>query len=244
MAIPEKFTCVIPARYESSRFPAKPLAEIAGKSMISRVWHNANKASMVEEAIVATDDERIFKHCEEQGCKVMYTSVDCNDGSARVAEVAQKIDAPYYFELQGDQPLVGPDTIDSFLGRAREKMIETPEIDIVQPFSVANAEETKADDVVKVAISNSDRMILVTRQPIESGYRTLGLYLWKKEALLAFPKMEITDYERAEKCHLVRFFLNDLYVQGIRIDDPDWVEVDREHHIAEVEALLTKKGLK
>lgn len=242
MKIPETFVCVIPARYGSTRFRGKALAEIGGKSMVVRVWENANKATMVSRAIVATDDERIYTHCKEAGCDVVYTSKDCNDGSARVAEVAEGIEAPYFFELQGDQPLVGPETIDHFLRQARDAIIKEPTIDIVQPYSRASDEETSSPDVVNVAISNSGKMLLVTRQPIASGYRTLGLYLWKKGTLCSFPSMPITDYERAETCHLVRFFLNDLYVQGIEINDPEWVEVDREEHVREVEDILSKRG--
>jgi 3-deoxy-manno-octulosonate cytidylyltransferase (CMP-KDO synthetase) len=237
------FVCVIPARYKSSRFPGKALAEIAGKSMVSRVWNNAQNAKLVERAIVATDDERIYEHCKKEGCEVMYTSKDCNDGSARIAEVAATLRAPYIFELQGDQPLVIPDVIDAFLTEARDAIVKNPSIDIVQSFAAVSDEDAALPDVVKVAVSKSNRMLLITRHPIKSGYRTLGLYLWKREALLAFPSMPITDYERAETCHLLRFFLNDLYVQGVLLDSTDWIEVDRPHHVQEVEAVLARKGL-
>lgn len=238
MNIPEKFTCVIPARYESSRFPGKPLAEIDGKSMIVRVWENANSAKMVDRAIVATDDKRIYEHCNDAGCEVVYTSPECNDGSARVAEVAEHLDSSYVFEMQGDQPLVTADVVDKFLFEAKEALVKNNDIDIVQPYSTASSEEISSPDVVKVPVSNSGRMLIVTRQPIECGFRTLGLYLWRKDTLLKFPSLPITDYERSETCHLLRFYLNDLYVQGILLDGSSWVEVDRPEHIKLVEKLL------
>ena len=240
MAIVNKFTCIIPARYKSSRFPGKPLVDIEGKSMISRVWHNANNADMIERAIVATDDERIYDHCKSEECEVVYTSSDCNDGSARVAEVAEGIDTPYIFELQGDQPLVDSRTIDYFLNHAREDLIKNPAIDIVQPFASATQGQVQSADVVKVAVSRSNKMLLITREAIQSEYRTLGLYLWKKATLLNFQNMKVTDYERAEKCHLLRFFLNDLYVQGVFMDGEDWVEVDREEDVLAVKKLIKK----
>lgn len=243
MNIPEKFTAVIPARYQSSRFPGKPLQVINGKSMISRVWHNANEAQMVDQAIVATDDERIYEHCKAEGCEVMYTSPECNDGSARVAEVAEKLDAPYIFELQGDQPLVTADLMDQYLKEAREAIVDNPEIDIVQPYATATEADINNETVVKVPISVSGRMLLISRQPIPCGYRTLGLYLWKRETLLKFPSMPISDYEKAETCHLLRFYLNDLYVQGVLLDDPDWIEVDLPEHISKVEEVMKKKGI-
>lgn len=238
MNTPKKFICVIPARYASSRFEGKPLVEINGQSMISRVWQNASSAEMVEKAIVATDDKRIYEHCKEAGCDVVYTSPDCNDGSARVAEVAEGIEADYFFEMQGDQPLVTSKIIDSFLTEARVALEDNGNIDIVQPYAVASKKETASPDVVKVPISNSGRMIVVTRQPIDCGFRTLGLYLWRRETLLKFPSLPITDYERSETCHLVRFYLNDLYVQGVKLDGSNWIEVDRLEHIKEVESVL------
>lgn len=240
--IPEKFPCVIPARYDSSRFPGKPLAEIAGKTMLSRVYENAMKAKYADPVIVATDDERIYKHCEEHNMKVVYTSPECENGSVRVAEVAKDMDAPYYFELQGDQPLVFAEVIDEFLGKAREEMVKDPRIDIVQPYAATTEEMIKDKDVVKVVVSKSGKFLTFTRHPLETGYRTLGLYLWKRDTLLNFPKMEISHLEEAETCHLVRFVLNDLVVQGIQIDDTNWIEVDREHQIKEVEKVLTEKG--
>jgi 3-deoxy-manno-octulosonate cytidylyltransferase (CMP-KDO synthetase) len=243
MEIPNKFFCVIPARYESGRFPGKPLAEILGQSMISRVWHNANNAKMVEKVVVATDSELIYEHCKKEGCDVIYTSANHRDGASRVSEVLAGTDEPYVFELQGDQPLVGPDVIDSFLKRGREHLLKTPEIDIIQPYTEATEEHINSKDVVKVAISKSNKMLLISRHPIRSGYRTLGLYVWKRETLLDFPNMETTEYEKAETCHLLRFFLNDLYVQGILLDGKDWVEVDQPKHVGEVEEIFKKRGL-
>jgi 3-deoxy-manno-octulosonate cytidylyltransferase (CMP-KDO synthetase) len=240
MNIPEKLTCIIPVRFGSSRFPGKPLAEINGKAMLTHVWDNANKAEMLDEVIVAAYDQETEDFCKKEGMRCIRTSPSVKNGGEAVADVAKSIDAPYIFELQGDQPLVGPDVIDNFLKKGREHIIKNPSIDIVQPFAEADEEETNSVDVVKVAISKSHKMLLISREPIKSGYRTLGLYIWRKPTLLDFPKMLVTEYEKAETCHLLRFFLNDLYVQGILLDGKDWVEVDQPEHIKQVEALLSK----
>lgn len=238
MNIPDKFVCVIPVRYKSARFLGKPFALIKGKTMLQRVYENAKEATLLNRVIVAAYGDEIEDYCKENGFEYVRVSDECKNGSEAVADAAKTIDTPYIFELQGDQPLVVPSVIDDFLIRARQEIIENNDIDIVQPFSKATEEQITSEDVVKVAISKSNKMIMVTRKEIQSGYRTLGLYLWKKDVLTSFPNMEVTDYETAEQCHLVRFFLNDLYVQGLLIDGTNWVEVDREEHIAQVEALL------
>lgn len=242
--VPEAFTCIIPVRYHSTRFKGKPLAEIQGKNMIDRVYGNAQGASLIDDVIVAAYDDEIEGYCKEQGFKYFRVSPESKNGSEAVADAAASVNSLYIFELQGDQPLVTPDVIDDFLSQARADIVENPEIDIVQPFAVADVEQTGSEDVVKVAVSKSNRMLLISRQPIQSGYRTLGLYVWRRDTLLAFPKMEVTDYEKAETCHLLRFFLNDLYVQGVLLDGTNWVEVDREHHIEEVESIMKVKGIK
>lgn len=242
--VPEKFACVIPIRDASTRFPGKPFAEINGKKMIDWVWENAKKASLLDSVTIAAYDQPIVDHCEKNGYDYIYVDPKVLNGSEAVADAARHSNAKYFFELQGDQPIVGPDVIDNFLREARDRIVTNPKIDIVQPFSPADTEQTNSEDVVKVAISNSNKMLLVTRHPIESGFRTLGLYLWKRDVLLNFSDMEVTEYEKSETCHLIRFFLNDLYVQGVLIDDPDWIEVDREHHIKEVEEVMKKRGIK
>jgi len=234
--------CVIPARYASSRFPGKPLEMISGKAMIERVYENAVAAKYADPVIVATDDERIYNYCQEKGMRVMYTSPDCDNGSVRVAEIAKDMDSPFYFELQGDQPIVYAEIIDDFLSKATELVSNNPSIDIVQPYSPITKDQRDDVDVVKVAVSNSGRFLTFSRKPLDTGYRTLGLYLWKREALLNFPNLELSDYEKSETTHLVRFVMNDLYVQGVQIDDTNWVEVDRPEHIPQIEKIIEAQG--
>ena len=237
----ESFITVIPARYQSSRFPGKPLALINGESMVSIVYRNAVSAKNTGDVVVATDDERIYKHCEEKDIKVIYTSKDCENGSMRAAEVAEKYSVQHVFELQGDQPLVGPDIIDSFLENAVLQMAENENIDIVQPYSKMEDSILADPDVLKVAISLTGKFLVYTRLPMKTGYRTLGLYLWKRDSLLSFREMKETPLERAETTHLNRFLENDLFVQGVELDDKDWIEVDRKEHIKLVEDVLNTR---
>jgi len=241
MNIPEKFTCIIPARYESVRFRGKPLANISGKSMICHVYDNACKSSFFDDVIVATDDEKIFEHCSDHNINYVCTSKDCPNGSERVAEVAGNIDAEYIFEMQGDQPLVTKEVIDDFIARSIAELKKNPDIDVVIPYAEVTEDQTNSIDVLKVVVDADNRLIFQTRQPIQTGYRTLGLYLWKKEALLKFASLPVSNIEEVESSHPIRLYMNGFFVQGVELEGVDWVEVDREHQVKEVEEILNKK---
>lgn len=239
----KKITCIIPARYESGRFPGKPLAKIKGKAMIDWVYENAMKAEFTGDVILATDSEEIKKHCEEKGYKVQMTKEHRN-GSERVGEVAEGLDEEWVFEMQVDQPLLQPDQIDDFLKRAWDLVQKNPDIDVVHPFTEATKEQTDSPDVVNAVVSISDRLLFQTRLPIQTGIRTLGLYLWKNESLQRFSALEKAPIEIIEDTHPVRLYINDFWVQGLPFEGKDWIEVDREHQIKEVEDLMDKKGIK
>ena len=107
------FLLVIPARYKSSRFPGKPLIDINGKSMLRRVWEKCVESSSEKNVIIATDDARIEEHCLQFGMNSIMTSENCLTGTDRVAEVAKKIDADFYVNVQGDEPLINPRDIEA-----------------------------------------------------------------------------------------------------------------------------------
>ncbi len=237
----KKIICVIPARYKSSRFPGKPLADIAGKSMILRVFENAKRSKLLSKVVVATDDDRIYNHCKKNGINVVYTSEGCPNGSVRVAEVVADNEDEYVFEMQGDQPLVSLETIDDFITRAWNKIKEEPKIDVVIPYAATNDEQIQSSDILKVVVTAKEKLVFQSRHPLETGFRTLGLYLWKQESLLRFADLPVSNIEKIEDSHPIRLYVNDFNVQGLLLDKTDWVEVDREEHIAQVEQLLKKK---
>ncbi|MDH5610320.1 MAG: NTP transferase domain-containing protein, partial [Cyclobacteriaceae bacterium] len=105
-------TGIIPTRYASSRFPGKPLIDIRGKSMIRRVYEQATKATLLQQVIVATDDERIFQHVRDFGGEVVMTGAHHRNGTERCAEVAQSFPSDYYINIQGDEPYIHPEQID------------------------------------------------------------------------------------------------------------------------------------
>ena len=115
------FLIVIPARFNSSRYPGKPLADINGKSMIQRVWEKCVIAVGFNNVLVATDDERIVNHCSENGILSVMTSDECLTGSDRVYEVALGKYADIYINVQGDEPLILEKDIKNFINFAKKK---------------------------------------------------------------------------------------------------------------------------
>jgi CMP-2-keto-3-deoxyoctulosonic acid synthetase len=113
---------IIPARYASSRFPGKPLANIAGKPMIQRTYEQAKEATSLSDVYVATDDDRIKEVCEKVGAKVLMTSPDCPNGTARCAEAARQLQGQFdlVLNIQGDEPLLEPVVIDAVVATLQE----------------------------------------------------------------------------------------------------------------------------
>lgn len=237
-----KYTCIIPARYESSRFPGKPLALINGKAMIDWVYEHAIAAKHTGKVVIATDSEEIVNHCKEKGFEVVMTG-DHRNGSERVAEVAKDSGEDYIFEMQGDQPILTSEQVDDFLERAHKIVMENKDIDVAHPFTDATDEQTASPDVVKAFVTVSGRILFQTRAPIPTKVRTLGLYLWKNESLQRFWSLDKSPTEIIEDTHPVRLYYNDFWVQGLPFEGKDWIEVDRPHQIEEVEKLMKEKGI-
>ena len=114
-----EFILVIPARYNSTRLPGKPLIDIAGKIMIQRVYEQCLKAVESSKIFIATDDNRIREKCEEFGAQVVMTSANCLTGTDRVAEISSIISAKYYINIQGDEPLFNPSDIVAMIGELK-----------------------------------------------------------------------------------------------------------------------------
>lgn len=240
----QSFVCIIPARYASSRFPGKPVMPIHGVPMINWITKHSSDSKLLEDIIVATDDERILRVVEDDPTRARAVMTpDLPNGSERVAYVAKDIQHEWIFEMQGDQPMVTAAVLEDFLQRAYAEVEKNPAIDVVIPFAPATDAHTQSPDVLKVVVTTNGRLVFQTRQPIKTGWRTLGLYLWKNDALQKFANLPVADIEKAEDSHPIRLYANDFYVQGIPIDTSDWVEVDRDHQIAEVEKLMKEKGL-
>lgn len=224
-----KIIAVIPARYESSRFQGKPLVDICGKLMIERVYLQAKKVKEFDEVYVATDDERILKACEERGVKALMTSTSHSTGTDRIGEVAEKIPADLYVNIQGDEPLIEPQTI----RKAILPFLENPDTDIKvtnlmteihEPVDIINF------TVPKVIAAEDGRGVFLTRSaaPFPKGnidakyYKQVCVYGFTPDALQFYceygkehGKAKIEDIEDIE---ILRFIENGYRVQYIEVD--------------------------
>ncbi|HEX5708234.1 MAG TPA: 3-deoxy-manno-octulosonate cytidylyltransferase, partial [Pyrinomonadaceae bacterium] len=161
---PNSVVAVIPARYASSRFPGKPLAEIAGRPMVVRVAERARAALTVSRVVVATDDARVYEAAHAYGFEAAMTRADHPTGSDRLAEVASALgpEVSIIVNVQGDEPLLAPETID----RAVAALLADDEAVVATTFErVTEAGDVLSPDVVKVVTDERGRALYFSRAP-------------------------------------------------------------------------------
>lgn len=201
---------VIPARYASTRFPGKPLALIAGKPMIQWVYEGARKAQSLQRVLVATDDERIEDAVRHFGGEVMMTSADHACGTDRLAEVAQRLPfAGVLVNIQGDEPLIRPESIDLAVDRLKE----AHHAGMSTLVTTCPPEDCNNPNVVKVVLDRQGMALYFSRAPIPYQRTTLpdlrtlkhiGLYAYRRDFLLQFAAASPTLLEQTEGLEQLR----------------------------------------
>lgn len=228
----KKIIGVIPARYESTRFPGKPLADIHGKPMIYWVAKRVEK-SIIKKYFVATDDVRIMDVCKRYSLPCIMTSKNCLNGTERVAEVSFKIKADYYVNIQGDEPSINPEAINKIVGSI-DKHENANYIQAVAKLT--NKDKILDTSLVKVVVSENSEALFFSRLPIpfhqnKNGsvkpffYRCLGLYLYHKDLLSNYLKMPSTKLENIENIEQLRLIENRIIINTEEVDD-DGISVD------------------
>ena len=235
---------MIPARFGSTRLPGKPLRTIAGKPLIERVYSRAASNSCRGRVVVATDSDEIAKAVEAFGGECLLTRPDHPTGSDRIAEVAGKIPADVYVNIQGDEPLIDPLMIEEVL----RPLQDDGEEKVVTLKSLFPAEEDIFNpNLVKVAVDLDDRALFFSRSPIPSsrqgnGVHFLhhGIYAFRREALLEFTASPPTPLEMAEGLEQLRFL-----ELGYRIKAPTTrcrsIGVDTEGDLQKIEHILAEE---
>ncbi len=211
---------IIPARYGSTRFPGKPLVEINGKSMIRRVIDQAKKCSSLTDVWVATDDERIFNHVEAYGCKVVYTSENCNSGTERICELLPSFENEFDFVLniQGDEPFVHVESLEELCNA-----LITSQTDIATlSVQMESKEEASDPNRVKVVFSTSGRALYFSRSAIpfarngEPNYfKHLGVYAYTTNALQQIKNLGASTLELTESLEQLRWLEHDLTISVV-----------------------------
>ena len=234
-------TGIIPVRYQSRRFPAKPLALIQGKPLVQRVYERAQKAKLLKRIIIATDDKRIYQTAENFGAEVRMTSPSHHSGTDRVAEVAKEIESPIIINIQGDEPLLKGEMIDSLVVALQDDTI--PMATLAAKKNDLNLLNEK--NIVKVVSDANGFALYFSRSPLPfqtSDYflQHIGIYGYQKDFLLAFSKMQPSRLEKAEKLEQLRALENGYKIKIIETQLHS-LSVSSPQDIIEVENLLKKK---
>ncbi|MEO0141403.1 MAG: 3-deoxy-manno-octulosonate cytidylyltransferase [candidate division WOR-3 bacterium] len=235
---------VIPARFGSRRFPGKPLVKILDKPMIQWVWEAVSKSTSITSAVIATDDERIARTAVEFGARVVMTSPDHPSGSDRVAEVARRARVGFIVNIQGDEPLLEPSVIDAVV----EALHRDSEADITTPVTQIEEEEARNPDVVKVVVDRKGRALYFSRAliPYPARHQTtflrhIGIYAFRKYALLSFVQHGPSTLERIEGLEQLRALEMGLKIKAVQVKFRS-CSVDRPEDVPVVERLLTERG--
>ncbi len=240
------YIVVIPARYESHRLPGKPLIDLCGVPMIIRTYRQCIKAVPESLVYVATDDDRIRMVCEEEGIRVVMTSINCLTGTDRVAEVAQIIEADTYINVQGDEPVFNPDDLRTLIKSAAEFPKE-----VVNGYcSISDETLFHSVSVPKLVMRPDGRLLYMSRAPIpsnkafkfEKSWRQVCAYAFPKHALQAFALTKAkTELEAIEDIEILRFLEIGWDVRMVLMSDFS-VAVDNPEDVVRAEAVIRSLG--
>ena len=237
-----KVLAVIPARFASTRFPGKVIALLAGKPLVAHTYARACEAKLVSEVVVATDEEVVAEALKPYGVRVVMTRSDHPSGTDRIAEVAANTDAEIVVNVQGDEPLIDPHTIDGVV----RALLEQPDV----PMATARhqiTETTRITDpnVVKVVCDRQGHALYFSRCPIpfirDGGmpnpscyWQHIGLYGYRRAFLLHYAAMPQTELEQLEKLEQLRVLEHGYPIavvetkyESIGVDTPEDLEQAR-----------------
>ncbi|MCH7921535.1 MAG: 3-deoxy-manno-octulosonate cytidylyltransferase [Nitrospinae bacterium] len=257
----ERAAAVIPARFGSTRFPGKPLVDVAGRPLIAHVVERCREAELVGRIIVATDDERIMGAAEASGAEAVMTNPSHPSGTDRVAEVAAGLSSELIVNVQGDEPIIAPDAIDAAIAPLLGDPtipISTLMVRLTEPSELFNP------NVTKVVIDRHGFALYFSRWPIpyirqawpnifEEGrerasewvdafpwYKHVGLYVYRREVLLELAELEPTALEEAEGLEQLRALAHGYTIKVVETEH-DSIGVDTPEDVALVEAILAHR---
>jgi 3-deoxy-manno-octulosonate cytidylyltransferase (CMP-KDO synthetase) len=233
---------IIPARYQSTRLPGKALADIAGRPMIEHVYRRAAAARSVSRVIVATDDRRIVDAVEGFGGEAVLTSPAHQSGTDRLAEVAASLECDVVVNVQGDEPLLAPETIDA----AVAAFANAPDLEMSTLRRRAQGDELRNPNVTKVVVDREGFAMYFSRAPIPftragqpdaPAWAHIGLYVYRRATLLRLAALAPTALERAEALEQLRALEHGIRIKAIETMH-EAIGVDTPEDLARVRALL------
>jgi len=238
---------VVPARYASTRFPAKIITPLDGKPLVLHAFERTRQATLVSDVIIATDDQRVVDAVRPYTDKVMLTRVDHATGTDRIAEVAERLSAEVIVNVQGDEALIDPNTIDA----AIRPILERPDVVMsTARHPLTEPEQINSPNNVKVVCDAQGLALYFSRYPIpyvrdagwggetpQCHWQHIGLYVYRRDFLLAYARMPQTPLEQLEKLEQLRVLENGY---KIAVVDTDYraIGVDVPEDLERVRAIL------
>lgn len=220
--MPKKVLAIIPARIDSSRFPAKMIAEETGKPLIQYAWENANAATTVTEVFIATDSEEIASICTAFGAKVIMTGEHPN-GTSRIAEAVRELDCDIVVNMQGDEPELDPAVIDATVAALGDASMGTA-CCALQP------EEFDNEHVVKAMVDNNQALDFF-REYETGAMRHIGLYVYKPEFLQTYVEMQPTQNEISRRLEQMRAIDNGYSIAVAHVEpQPGGIDTEEQYN--------------
>jgi 3-deoxy-manno-octulosonate cytidylyltransferase (CMP-KDO synthetase) len=241
----DKTVIVIPTRYASKRFPGKALVKIKEKPLIQHVYLQAKKVRGVDDVLVATDDERILWSVEGFGGKAVITSTGHRCGTERVAEAAEPLQADIVVNLQGDEPLIHPGSIEQLIRAMADKPI-LPMATLKTRIQHEN--DLRNPNVVKVVTDRDDFALYFSRsviphqgkEPEHHAYKHIGVYAFRRDFLRQFARLEPAGLEKREKLEQLRVLENGFKILVVETEH-DSIAVNTLKELEQVAKLMEKK---
>ncbi|PIB37133.1 3-deoxy-manno-octulosonate cytidylyltransferase [Reichenbachiella sp. 5M10] len=188
-----RLVIIIPARLKSTRLPEKPLIDLCGKSMIQRTYERCTEVLDASDVYVATDSQKIQEHCKQRDINVLMTAEDCLTGTDRVAEAAKQVDADYYINVQGDEPIISPDDIRKIISN----LSKYPGMILNGYAEIKKEDEYRSLSIPKVVFTANGNLMYMSRSPIPGNKKNEFNSAYKQICIYAFPKGILEKFARA-----------------------------------------------
>ncbi|MEI0697655.1 3-deoxy-manno-octulosonate cytidylyltransferase [Brachyspira intermedia] len=215
-----KVTAIIPARYESTRFPKKLTYELLGKPIIIAVYDNVKAAKKIDDCIIATDSKEIMDICEKNNAKAVMTSTEHTSGTSRIIEVAKKIESDIIINVQGDEPLINESVLNPLIDAFDDKNVD---IATLKTRIEDDSPLIKDENAVKVVTDINNYAMYFSRATIPHRrfdqninaecYKHIGVYAFRKDILLKIESLEECKYEMIEKLEQLRWLYNGMKIK-------------------------------
>ena len=243
-----RIVAAIPARLNSSRLPKKLLRDICGKTLITRTYEATVNSNLFDDVLVITNSSEIIAELESSKVKYIFDDANYQTGTDRIAGVASKIEADIIINVQGDEPFINSNTIESILNTFKhDKENNIKIVSVMTP--IKDDQELKNPNNVKVFTDESNNAIYFSRHPIpfkidlniSKAHKHVGIYAFRKKSLIEFAKLNVGELESSEKIEALRLIENDIKIKMINSNDT-FIGIDTEEDIQKAIKIFCEKG--